>query len=86
MSKVVKDELGDIYVVPSQGEEEPKGGKEPFFAVRVHFVNGDFADIAYYQEKADAVRHSKTITRESAKNLGITRIGVVELELVTRST
>ena len=86
MPKVVKDEFGDIHVVPSQEEEEPKGGKKPFFAVRVHFVNGDCADIAYYQEKADAVRHSKTITRESAKNLGITRIGVMELELVTRST
>ena len=85
MSKVVKDELGDIYVVPSQEEEEPKGGKKSFFAVRVHFVNGSFADIAYYQEKADAVRHSRTITRESANNLGVARIGVVQLELITRS-
>ncbi len=85
MPKVVKDEFGDIHVVPSH-EEEESGGKKLFFAVRVHFVNGSFADIAYYQEKADAVRHSKTITRESAKNLGITRVGVVELELITRSS
>ena len=86
MSKVVKDELGDIYVDPSQEEEEPKGGKKPFFAVRIHFINGSFADIAYYQEKADAVRHSRTITRESANNLGVARIGIVELVLMTRSS
>ena len=85
MSRVVKDELGDIHVVSSQEEEEPKGDKKPFFAVRVHFVNGSFADIAYYEEKKDAVDHSRTITRESANNLGITRIGIVELELMTRS-
>jgi len=85
MSKVVKDEFGNIHVVPSQEEEQPKGGKKSFFAVRVHFVNGSSADIAYYQERADAVRHSRTITRESANNLGITRIGVVELELITRN-
>ncbi len=84
MSKVVKDEFGDIHVVPSKKEEE-SGGKRSFFAVRVHFLNRGFADIAYYQEKTDAVRHSRTITRESAKNLRITRIGVVELELITRS-
>ncbi len=50
MSKVVKDESGDIHVVPSNKEEE-SGGKRSFFAVRVHFGNGGFADIAYYQEK-----------------------------------
>ncbi len=86
MSKVVKDELGDIYVVPSQEEEEPKGGKKPFFAVRIHFFNGSFANIAYYQEKADAVHHSRTITMESANNLGVARIGIVELVLMTRSS
>ncbi len=84
MPKVVKDEFGDIHVVPSKKEEE-SGGKKTFFAVRVHFVNGSFADIAYYEEKKDAVDHSRTITRESANNLGIGRIGVVELELITRS-
>ena len=75
MSKVVKDELGDIHVVSSQEVEEPKGGKRSFFAVRVHFLNGSFADIAYYQEKTDAVRHSRTITRESANNLGLQESG-----------
>jgi hypothetical protein len=85
MAKVVKDELGDIHVVSSDEDGQSEGGKKPFFAVRVHFANGSSADIAYYEEKKDAVEHCRIITRELARALGITKLGVVGLELITRS-
>ncbi|MGZ3568435.1 MAG: hypothetical protein ACXWMH_05970 [Syntrophales bacterium] len=86
MPKIVKDELGDIHVVSSHENEELKGDKKSLYAVRVHFANGNFADIAYYEEKRDAVGHCRSIKRESASVIGIIKLGVVELELITKSS
>ena len=85
MSKVVKDEFGNIDVVSSKEGNEFKRGKRKFYAVKVQFANGSFADIAYFETRKDALEHTKTVRKEIADALGITKIGVVELELVTRS-
>ena len=81
MPKIVKDELGDIHMVSSHENEELKGDKKSFYAVRVHFANGNFADIAYYEEQRDAFARCRKITGELASALGIARLGVVELEV-----
>jgi len=85
MSKVVKNEFGNIEVVSSNEKNEFKRSKRKFYAVKVKFANGSFADIAYFETKKDALEHIKTVKKEIADALGITKIGVVELELITRS-